>query len=492
MRVCFVYPDIEGAQHYGSKKYYHGIGYLSSVLKANGHQTSLIYLAGMMSRDAFLRAVALRSPDLVAFSSTTNQFPYARLYAGYVKEEAPKLPIIVGGTHPTLTPEESVLVPEFDYICVGEGEYALLELCTALQAGGDTTKIKNIWQRRDGQVIRTPMRPLIQNLEAIPFADREVFDFEEILKQDNGWVDMMAGRGCPYDCSYCCNPGLKDTFHGLGKYTRYRPVENVMAEIENLEKTYHFKTLNFQDDVFTLKHDWTHEFCVSYTAHGFKYPFWVNTRVERVEDEAVVKELAAAGCRGIRVGLESGNEVLRKDVLKRRMSNETIRKTFRLVQKYGMETYTCNMLGLPGETPAMIQETIDFNRELSPTQLQFSVFYPYPMTELHDIAVEKGYYKEGDHTTSYYDKKSLLTLPTLTQEQISYYYDKFSELKWELDLKRRSPTKHKLYTLLRYLYRDDTPRLHRHLDALRRVKSRVLGRRPSVVHTSVVSSQTSR
>ena len=230
----------------------------------------------------------------------------------------------------------------------------------------------------------------------MPFADREIFDFEQILKQDNGWVDMMAGRGCPYDCSYCCNPGLKDTFHGLGKYTRYRPVENVMAEIERLRSLYQFKTLNFQDDVFTLKHDWTHEFCAAYVAHGFKYPFWVNTRVERVEDEAVVQELAAAGCRGIRVGLESGNEALRKDVLKRKMSNDTIRKTFRLVQKYGMDTYTCNMLGLPGETPEMVQETIDFNRELAPTQLQFSVFYPYPMTELHDISVQNGYYKEGD------------------------------------------------------------------------------------------------
>ena len=148
MKVCFVYPDIEGAQHYGSKKYYHGIGYLSSVLKAGGHQTSLIYLAGLMSKDDFLRQVALRSPDLVAFSSTTNQFPYARLYAGYIKQENPALPTIVGGTHPTLTPEETVLAPEFDYICVGEGEHALLELCNALQSGLPADKIKNIWLRK--------------------------------------------------------------------------------------------------------------------------------------------------------------------------------------------------------------------------------------------------------------------------------------------------------------------------------------------------------
>jgi len=477
MKVCFVYPDIEGTQHYGTRKYYHGIGYLSSVLKQRGHQTSLIYLAGLMSKDEFLREVALRGPDLVAFSATTNQFPYARLFARYIKEEHAALPIIVGGAHPTLTPEQSVLAPEFDYICVGEGEYVLAELCDALATGGDTARIKNIWLRRDGQVIRNGLRPLIQDLGSLPFADREIFDFEQILRQDDGWVDMMAGRGCPYDCSYCCNPGLKSTFHGLGKYTRYRPVENVMDEIAALQARYNVKTLNFQDDVFTLQHDWTRRFCAAYRERGFRHPFWVNTRVERVEDEDIVRELAAAGCRGIRVGLESGNEELRRDVLKRKMTNDAIRKTFRVVQKYGLETYTCNMLGLPGETPEMIQETIDFNRELNPTQFQFSVFYPYPMTELHDIVVEKGYYKEGEHTTSYYDKTSVLELPTLTKEQIAYYHDKFTELKRELRLKRRSPLRHRFYTALRHLYRDDTPRLRRHLDAVSRVRRRLLGQK---------------
>lgn len=477
MNVCFVYPDIEGAEHYGTRKYYHGIGYLSSMLKQNGHQTSLIYLAGLMGRDEFVRTLALRNPDLVAFSATTNQFPYARLYARYIKEEKPSLPIIVGGAHPTLTPEQTVLTPEFDYICVGEGEYALLELCNALETGAETRAIKNIWQRRDGNVVRNGLRPLLQDLAAIPFADREVFDFDEILRQDDGWVDMMAGRGCPYDCSYCCNPGLKTTFHGLGKYTRYRPVENVMDEIAALKKSYSFKTLNFQDDVFTLQHGWTRQFCASYRERGYTYPFWVNTRVERVEDEEIVKMLAEAGCRGIRVGLESGNEDLRRDVLKRKMSNEAIRRTFSIVQKYGLETYTCNMLGLPGETTEMIQETIDFNRELAPTQFQFSVFYPYPMTELHDIVVEKGYYKDGEHTTSYYDKTSVLTLPALSKEQIAYYHDKFTELKRELWLKRRSPARYKLYTALRRLYRDDTPRLRRHLNALGSARRRLLGKK---------------
>jgi len=477
MKVLFVYPDIEGPQHYGSKKYYHGIGYLSSWLKVHGHQTGLIYLSYLMEREEFLRQVRSFGPAVVAFSSTTNQFPYTR-HARLIKEYDRQIITLAGGAHPTLAPEDSLQDRALDMICVGEGEDALLELVTALEKGGDYTTIKNLWVRRGDDIIRNPLRPLIARLDDYPFADREVFDFQGILEADNYWVDMMAGRGCPYDCSYCCNPGLKSQFRGLGKYTRYRDVENIMAEIHQLESRYKIKTLNFQDDVFTLKHDWTIAFCAAYKAHGFssKYPFWINTRVERVEEEEIVKILADAGCRGIRVGLESGNEALRRDVLKRRMSNETIRTTFRLVQKYGMETYTCNMLGLPGETPEMIQETIDFNRELAPSQLQFSVFYPYPMTELHDIAVSKGYYKEGDHTTSYYDKKSLLTLPTLTQEQISYYYDKFAELKWELDLKRRSPRKHQIYTILRKLYQHDTPRLRRHLEFVRRVKNTLLRR----------------
>jgi len=435
MRVLFVYPDIEGVEHYGARKFYHGLGYLSSVLKAGGHQTELFYLERLPSRGEFLGQVEAIQPDLVAFSSTTHQHPYVEETASWIKDAWPRLLVISGGTHPTLAPERVIAHPAIDAVCIGEGEETLLELVERLEQGRSYHDVAGLWVRHNGDVVRNSLRPLIKELDTLPFADRELFDTKTILATNEGWLDMMSGRGCPYNCSYCCNPGLKARYRGLGPYVRFRSVSHVLSEIREVAARYRFQIINFQDDTFTLHKPWTLEFCQTYGAE-FHFPFWINTRVERLLDEEIVAALAAAGCRGVRVGIESGNEHLRRDILKRKMSNQEIKEAFRLAQRYGLQTYSCNMLGIPGETPEMIQETINLNREIGPTDLQFSVFFPYPMTELYDISVREGYYQEGQTLPSYYGSRSVLNLPTLSPEELEAGYQAFANLKAELRMKR--------------------------------------------------------
>lgn len=478
MKVCLVYSDVGGVAHYGARKYYHGLGYLSSVLKQAGHETALIYLWAEPNREEFLQQVREIDPALVAFSATTHQFPYVERCARWIKESLPGILCIVGGPHPTLVPEDVLANPDFDLVCVGEGEYPLLDLVTTLHKGQDIAHIPNLWLRKDGTLIKNPLRPLLQNLDELPFADRDLFDFEQILAHNDGWVDMMAGRGCPYGCSYCCNPSLREKFKGLGKYVRFRSVDNVLSEIRFLAGRYRIKTLNFQDDVFTLNKDWTLEFCQKYEKE-FAFPFWINTRVERINDEEIVAALAHAGCRGVRIGIESGNEKLRAEILKRRMSNDEIRRAFALAHRYGLDVYTCNMLGIPGETAEMIQETIDLNRELQPADLQFSVFYPYPMTELYDLSVREGYLIEGAFLPSYYERRSILRLPTLTPEELERGYDQFQLLKDELRMKRENPRKYRIYQVLRVLFLGDAARARAALRLLGRIKRGIvrLGRK---------------
>jgi len=474
MKVCLVYSDIGGVEHYGARKYYHGLGYLSSVLKRAGHETALVYLQHEPTRDEFLQQVAATQAQLVAFSSTTHQHPTIERYAGWIKAATPSLLTIVGGTHPTLVPEAVLANPNMDFVCVGEGEYPLLDLVTALQEGRDYTGIPNLWLHRDGQAVRNPLRPLLADLDELPFPDRELFDFQAILAANDGWVDLMAGRGCPYGCSYCCNPGLRERFKGLGKYVRFRSVDNVLAEIRALVARYPVQTLNFQDDVFTLDRDWAVQFSRAY-AQEFDLPFWINTRVERIQDEELVAALAHAGCRGVRVGIESGNENLRAEILKRRMSNQEIRQAFALARKYGLDIYTCNMLGIPGETAEMIDETIALNRELEPADLQFSVFYPYPMTELNEICVRDGYITPGESLHSYYERKSILHLPTLSTSELERGYDGFQLLKNELRLKRESPGRYRLFKLIRSALGGDSTKTHAVAGWLGRVRRALRG-----------------
>ncbi|NLE77378.1 MAG: radical SAM protein [Chloroflexi bacterium] len=475
MRVTLIYPDIEGVAHYGARKYYHGLGYISGVLKAAGHQTSLIYLQQEPTREAFLAQLQAQQPDLVGFSSTTHQHPYVERCAAWIKEALPQVRTVAGGTHPTLVAEEVVKHPALDFVCVGEGEYSLRELAERLETGQSADGVAGIWFRREGEVVRNALRPLIQDLGELPFPDREIFDFDQILQRNNGWVDMMAGRGCPYGCSYCCNPGLQARYKGLGRYVRYRPVANLLGEIRALQARYPLRVINFQDDVFTLNRDWLLEFCSGYAAE-FRLPFWINTRVETINRDDVVEALARAGCAGVRIGLESGNEELRRDILKRRMTNDEIRQAFALVRRHGLQAYTCNMLGIPGETPDMIQETIDLNRELAPEQFQFSVFHPYPMTELYETSVRQGYYNAHQVLPTYYSRESVLHLPGMSADEVGEGYDRFVELRRELELKRRSPWKWRVYDALRRLHRGDALRLRRRLNTLATWRRRLRGR----------------
>jgi len=469
LRVLFVYSDISGTERYGARKFYSGLGSLSAMLRAAGHETFLVYLESEVSREEFLVQVQQAAPDLVCFSATTHQYPYIERYAGYLKGAQPELVLVCGGTHATLVPQEVAASPAFDVVCVGEGEYPLRDLLECLESGRDYLDVQNLWVRRSGEIVRNPLRPLIANLDELPYVDRELFGYDEMLSANEGWVDMMSGRGCPYSCSYCCNPALRACFKGLGKYVRTRSVGHVMGELRALDARYPLKTVNFQDDVFTLDREWTLEFCRAYGAE-FAHPFWINARVERILDEEMVKALAEAGCAGVRIGIENGNEELRATVLKRKMSNEEIIAAFKLLRRYKLKVYTCNMIGIPGETPESIRETIALNRELRPDEFQFSVFYPYSLTELHDTCVAQGLIKSRAGLSSYYSKESVLGLPTLSAEELTRGYECFGALQAELALARSSPLKHRIYTFLLKLYRGDGSRLQRHLDILHRLR----------------------
>jgi len=184
LKVLFIYPDIWA---YGGDFYY-GIGYLSGVLRMSGHQTSLLHVTKEISKKRFTDEVERIRPDLIGFTSTSNQFPYVRLYASWIKE-AFDLPVVCGGIHATLCPDEVISCGNIDIACIGEGEYPLLELANTLEDGNMPAKIHNLWIKRSGTITRSSLRPLISNLDVLPFADREIFQYEGILKKRGGLGD---------------------------------------------------------------------------------------------------------------------------------------------------------------------------------------------------------------------------------------------------------------------------------------------------------------
>ncbi len=443
MRVLFIYPDICAA----SGRFQQGIGYLSSVLKKDGHKTFLLHVKKEVSKEKLCGEVHRLNPDIIGFSTTTNQYPYVRLYSSWIKGNF-DIPIVCGGIEPTLSPDKVISDKNIDVVCVGEGEYPLLELVNRLEDGKDITDIKNLWIKVGEKLYRNLVRPLIENLDEMPFPDRDLFHYDKILKRFRYTAELITGRGCPFNCTYCCNHALRKLYQGKGIYVRRRSVENVLNEIEYIVEKHNVKKLLFDDDTFTLHPNWIEEFCGKY-AKEFNIPFSCNAFPTTL-NETIVHELKKAGCDEISIGIESGNEWLRKTVLKREVTNEQIVKAFRLAHEAGIKTCSFNMVGLPYETPEMIEDTIKLNCLINPNNIQVSVFYPYPGTRLYEVCKENGWIT-CSRKLSYFEEGTTLNLPTFTSEQITYYYRRMYQLSIDRIVSSRYPFIHPFYNTIKLL-----------------------------------------
>jgi len=422
MKILFIYPDIGKGLHWRALPF--GIAYLSSFVKSQGHQASVIWMMERPARESFIGRVKIEKPDLVAFSTTTNQFPYVILCAKWIKE-CLGTPTVCGGVHATLCPSEVLSCKDIDIVCVGEGEYPLLELMDAMEDRKELLNIKNLWFKNDGKWIVNEVRPLITELDELPFPDREVFNHTELLRLRNYEADMLASRGCPYECTYCCNHTIREVYKTRYKYHRLRNVQNVLDEIKTITSKYNIKSLFFQDDVFTYDLKWLTEFCRAYPRE-FELPFQCNARAQDLNRDILLM-LKRAGCHQISIGIECGNEWLRKRILLRSETNAEIVEIFRTAKELGLKTLSFNMIGLPFETANMFEETINLNALAQPTIMNLSIFYPYPKTTLHKICQEKGLINNVNEILDSYFERSILKMGTLTAREISRYRKGFKE-----------------------------------------------------------------
>lgn len=396
MRVLFVFRGGEWL----------GIEYLSAYLKKAGYVVELAYHPGsaeverrLKSADWFHRALGMEEkmirfaekfePDIIAFSSPTNLFPWTKKMAGLLKK-ALKVPIIIGGPHATSVPEYVIENPEFDMVCVGEGEEAFLELLKAMEKRSRKEDIKNIWFKKNGEIRKNPVRPLIENLDSLPFPDKSIFEKYGAV---NRRLYIMTARGCPFSCSYCYTSMLRSVYNGSPLYRR-RSVENVMEEIEFHFHRKKYKEVYFYDDIFTLDKKWLEDFARVYSRE-VRVPFKALVHPTVVDRERALL-LKKAGCYYVDIGVESGNERVRRDILNRQVSNKSIQRAIEILKEVGIKVCTLNIFGIPGETEDEMWETVKVNLELKPDGAITSVMYPFPNTGIYHYCVERGYLSDED------------------------------------------------------------------------------------------------
>jgi len=413
MKVLFLEVDTEREWAVASL----GPAFVAAFLRRHGHESLFLRVPLTMNADHVADRIRSLEPGLLGVSLTTRQWQRARKLIREVRQRV-DVPVVTGGLHPTFAPQEVLANPGFDYVCLGEGEEAALELVDALESGRPIAGMRNIWARGEA---RPPLRPPFPSLDDLPFMARDLLD------EPNGVVHMSTQRGCPFPCTYCGARKFHDLYEGFGQYGRRRSLQNVLDELAQIRARREPHYVIFLDDTFTINHPWVKEFCRAY-GKDIGLPFWIHARVETV-NERMLHQLAEAGCRHVTYGVESGSYRIRKEVMRRPVKNDRFRDVFRWTREAGITATANYMLGLPEETRDDLQQTLDLAEELEAFDFAYFVFYPYPGTHLFNYCLDKGYLpadyldREANH------RESILSLPTLTQSDITEYYEKFTKLR---------------------------------------------------------------
>jgi len=386
-RILFIYPNINSQEGFN-----HGIAALSGALKDIGAETRLINLNNSLydlpTTEELLAEIRRFDPDLICFSVMSQQYKYALTLAREIKKKY-SFPLAIGGVHAAMDPEGIAADRIFDFIAIGECDVSLPRLVAAMKEDADVTAVQGIWAFRDGEYKRNALGPF-PSLESLPPKDFEIFDLDHMLDRMNGWMSLLTSRGCPFRCSYCFNHEIVNRYRteaGVkpAAYLRRYPLERVLGEAGDLAARHPgIRTFIFDDDLFTLDEKTVLDFCRGYRELGLGIPFVVNAHVQSFTRD-MAEALKEAGCMIVKFGIESGSERIRRDVLHRIMSNAQIVDAFAMAEEAGLHTSAFLMIGLPLEEREDLEATIDLVARVRPGRFRWSVFFPFPGTEIKKI-----------------------------------------------------------------------------------------------------------
>jgi anaerobic magnesium-protoporphyrin IX monomethyl ester cyclase len=368
-----------------------GILLISSVLKQAGHQVSLV----VATEEDPVRAALRLQPDVLAYTVYTGPHTWYIELNQRIRAQLPGVFSVFGGPHPTFFPE-MIEREGVDGLCIGEGEFATLELMNSLERNGNGVQladpaIANWWFRIDGEIVRNPLRPLLtgEELDALPLPDRDLLYAAHEQSRRTKIKPVITGRGCPYDCAFCFNKAYSDLYEGRGRRFRRRSVDGVLRELKEVTSRYDVRFILFMDDTFILQDRWLKEFMPRYKAE-IGLPFWCQVRANLVTDEKIAL-FKDAGCVSVSFGIEAGNDHLRNVVLNRNMSRDEILGAADILRRHGIAFMTNNMLGLPTGGLGTDFETLELNAQCRPAYANVFLYQPYPKTALGEWAYEHGW-----------------------------------------------------------------------------------------------------
>lgn len=360
-----------------------GIAMIAASLRNRGFFPTIFDLRlPHRSMKDILRYVKKENPLFIGIGAFTNEIVQSGECARIIKINFPTVPILIGGPHSTIMPKETLEEFEhFDIAVIGEGEKTVIDLAEMMyKRKNNLEKLENIAFKKNGRIIiKSNPNLFINNLDELPFPAWDLFEF----KYYNKIFVVSTSRGCPFQC-YFCSPLY------LGKKVRLRSAEKVVEEIEYIAKNFGAKRIQFTDAAFGLSREITEKICDLIIKKGLsKRIEWdCETRADKL-DEKILQKMKKAGCKCIAIGVESGNNRILTEVIKKGETKEQIKKGVKLVKKSGIKLRCFFIFGHYTESEKEMKETIKFALELNPDSLSFGLLVPNPGSEVRRMA-EKG------------------------------------------------------------------------------------------------------
>jgi len=368
--------------------------------------------------DDFRKLVVEYQPQLIGFSVVEPTYTIAEKLLNSIEDIKGDSKVIFGGIYSIFAYNNIIKHPLIDMVCYGEGEETIVQVCRNISSNVSLKNLENLVVKEDGRIF-VNRKSSLSDLNKLPNLDFSLYEKERFYKPVGGRVLKMApvefSRGCPYTCTYCADPALTASFKESGRWFRQKDNKRIIEEIESYLNEYSIEYFYFISESFlSMGEKKLNEFVELYKS--IKVPFWFNTRIETISHDKLEK-LESINCDRISIGLESGNEFIRKKILKRSYSNDYFLEKFKILGEYNISVSVNNIIGFPDETREQIFDTISLNRRIKAESFGAYIFQPYQGTSLRDYCVNKDYISE-DYLAEDVHFLSGLTMPQITKEEI--------------------------------------------------------------------------
>lgn len=412
------------------------LSYLAGVLAQEGIEVKILdFLVTHYNPRKLRRELEEYRPQLVGVTCVTLNYPIARRMLKVCKDFDPTIFTTIGGPHVTFALEDTLLSsPWIDAVVMGEGEKTVVELARALAEGRDIRHVSGIAFADGDRVFKTSLRPLVENLDQLPFPARDLLPMARYLALGTPCT-VITSRGCPYSCIFCSGHRM------FGPRVRFRSPGLVVDEIERLRRDFGLPKINIVDDTFTLNHNHTRAVCEEMLRRNLKMKWSVFARVDRISED-LAHLMNRAGCEWVLFGVESADEGILKTI-KKGTTPEDVRHGVKIATEAGINVFNSFILGLPGESPETAQKTLAFGDELYQkygAKYGFHMLSPLPGTEIYERAEEYGIRILSRNWARYNANEPVTETTTMSTEMVKEamsVYNKGIEAAWD-DIKQQA------------------------------------------------------